>query len=203
MPRDLPDHMREKIRQQYSGDPEVLRAVGFVPRPTATMERESSHPHRSSRRAADARWPEHAARVRATMETRNVALTIWLPGLKLYSENVALRGDKRVGQESRNKIKVQSAASAEAHLAFQNCDSDLYRITERVAITILQHGKSRAIDPGNLFHKPAIDCLLERNGGLGIIVDDSAKYVSTVTIGYGDRELTGVEIVIIPSGEHL
>ena len=32
---DLPDHLREKIRQQYPDDPEVLRAAGFLPKPRA------------------------------------------------------------------------------------------------------------------------------------------------------------------------
>jgi hypothetical protein len=158
------------------------------------------HPNRADRRAAKAQWADFAAQVRASLgAAREETLDIWLPGLQLYSENVALRGDRMPGRHERNKIAVQTAALNEAQLAFMLCESPLWRICRVVSITILQHGRKRDIDPGNLFHKPVVDCLIARGGaGLGIIEDDSARYVSRVTVGYGQRELTGVSVEIRP-----
>ncbi len=205
----MPPHMREKARAALAGAASQAAPTAPLPVPVTASapvldprpaDHVSPHPNRESRRHAQAQWPEFVASVRKAMPTRLEPLTLWLPGLQMYSENAALRGEQK--REGRNRIKVQGAALQEVQLAIICANPPLWRIPSRVAIRVYQSGRRRDIDPGNLFHKPVVDCLLERGHGLGIIHDDSAKHVESITIGYDPdgSDLTGVRIVIIPGG---
>lgn len=161
-------------------------------------------PNRHSRREAAATWPQFAAYVRASLQVIRGPLAIWLPGLHLRSENAALKGEARGAKEHRPKhargmVQVRNCASREARCAFQQADlGGIGRFETPVDIEVLQVSERRLIDPGNLFHKAVIDCLTARSsaGGLGIIADDSARYVCRVTVGYTDGPLVGVHVVI-------
>jgi hypothetical protein len=171
----LPDHIRQKIREQYPDDPDILRAAGFLPAPKIKPARFDG-------------WALFVAEHHAT-ETRHDLLQIHLPGLRLRSENAALSGDG-----TNHRIKVRAAASAEAKAALMANPPAVWRFEAPVAIAIVQHGGGR-IDTGNLYHKPLIDCLTTRGGGLGVLDDDGPRQVRSVTTAYADGP-DGVTVMV-------
>ena len=193
----MPEALRKKIRQQYPDNDAVLRLAGYGPQGPRNQEGEP-RPNRKVRRRAHASWNAFVEDLRADgLTLAGDYLTIWITGLMLYSFNAALSGEKkRLGKEDRNRIKIQTAAKHEAELALQESGAEFRRFARPVNITVLQHGKRRTIDPGNLYHKAVIDCLSAREGGIGVIEDDRAKFVGIVGSGYGNKPVTGVEIVL-------
>lgn len=191
-------------RRQRVG--KIASAATSVNTGPASVNKER-RPNKFERRCASGAWPEFAAKIRGELKPRNLQITFFLPGLMLYSENSALHGEDRGSGRGKGNgrqfVQVRNAALQEARLAYQHAEVpggnfENY-FTDPVHIKILQFCRTRKIDPGNLYHKPVIDCLTERNGGLGIITDDSAHYVELVTIGYGGDARVGVEVEIMPA----
>lgn len=158
------------------------------------------------------RWQLWAEGVRRKLPTRTALLMLWLPGLEMRSENTALRGTSgSADAKAKSRISTQHAARADARKAFMACESAMHRFPGEVRVRVVayQCGTLQRIDPGNLYHKPVIDCLCERHYGLGIIVDDSARYIQSVHAEYRgakvrgakcDAESVGVMLEIRPDG---
>lgn len=183
----------------------ALRAVGILataednPGGVVAPPTPAEHPHASRSTSPDHEaFAEFASGVRASLipAEDGEATTLWLPGLQLESENRALRGGK-----GKNSIRVAAAAKRAAMRALTTSDAPLVRYDRAVSIEVRQVGTNRRIDPGNLWHKPIIDLLLRNGDGLGVIHDDSARYVESVTVGYADGNAVGVLVTITPCVE--
>ena len=127
-------------------------------------------------------WQVFAASVREWIGVAPAlrCVTIHLPGLQLLSENVALRGGK-----GKSRIAVACEAKRQAREALMKVPvRDFSRFEGLCEITIVQSSEKPRIDAPNLFHKALIDCLTARSGGLGIIPDDSPKYLNSYRVAY-------------------
>lgn len=164
-----------------------IRALGFVPLPDdcstivatagrVTTARESRFPE----------WDAFAAETRASLAESDSPLSLWIPGLKLFSENTVQHGQSDGRAPAMTFVQVRHAAKVQALQALMNARHSvmLHRFTGIVRIAVFQVCDRSRIDPGNLYAKSLIDALLARGGGLGIIEDDSRRFVSFVGTGY-------------------
>lgn len=127
--------------------------------------------------------------VENTLPMRNSTLKIWLPDMKLPSVNMMI-GSKR--RESQPAAKTQAREAIEAYRG------PLWRFTARVDIIVHQfYGPAeRTMDADNLYAKHLIDMLTKT--GIGVIEDDSMKYVHSVKRVVDRDRMTGVELIIEP-----
>ena len=95
-----------------------------------------------------------------------------------YSPATSMRAGKEVVQE----LHIERTAS-------RGLVGNVY-LGRIVRIEVWQVCDTHRVDPGNLYAKSLVDALLTSSGGLGILQDDSRKFVSFVGTGYraGDGE---------------
>lgn len=162
-----------------------------APKPVAPKPRKS----RARARAKD-EWAEYAEARRPT-EARAERLVLQFPGLILRSENKAQRGNAVRGGRWLNL--EANLATNEAREAWKRNAQPLWRFDVPVSIKVWQVKGDQRTDPGNLYKKALIDTLQERTGGLGIIRDDSRKYVVSESTGYATGGVVGVIVEIEPA----
>jgi hypothetical protein len=131
-------------------------------------------------------WPEFARRHREALFDVGYERSwnsVSFPGLVLKSQNAILRGERKCHRTGAEIVRI---AAREALASVMSATVPLYnknRFGHFVEVSVYQLGVSN-IDPGNLFWKPVVDILTGRNGGLGVIPDDSARYIKKIGARY-------------------
>jgi len=110
----------------------------------------------------------------------NEPLEIILPGMILKSCNEQLRSN--MGNDFRFRKTEKDAAQGALHAAISG-GTKIWRFESRVDIWIEQRvaNINKSIDPDNLWVKPLVDALTTRAGVIGIIEDDRAKFVRSIS----------------------
>ena len=194
LPLAVREREAEKQRREEPPGPRrvaIIRGLGFVPLPSdGDASRQAPVAKPAPRPSPHPDWDSFAARIRGTLEPGTDPLFLFLPGLRLRSENQLQRGmsgreDRTRREKPKSFIEVRHAAKSEAMGALMDAAPlRLWRFDVRVRIAVFQVDDDCRIDPGNLYAKALIDLLLARGGGLGVLHDDSRKWISFATTGY-------------------
>jgi hypothetical protein len=189
--------------KRHGNNPNLQRKIDqALARLETTPPRKPHNPKQKISTALPHNWTEfrHSAINQIkNSETNKTTLSLWLPSLKLTSQNLAERGQKNTAKKAKNQsyIQVRHHAKRSAAEAIMRTNSKFQQVQTPVEITVTQVFSTKAnVDPGNLYNKPLIDLFLKRSKeGIPIITDDRYPYVVAVTNRYMHHQhLDGVLI---------
>ena len=180
----MPPHMRKKAEEALA----QMNAASAKTRLPSSRNAGVITGERELRQQAAQRRGE-------AMEVRREPLVIWLPEFWMDSVNNMI---------GRGRKKAQEIAKKEARDTLWNYGGELWRIEGMVDVEFVQlrDDYAHVMDSDNLYCKHLLDALTKKHG-LGILADDSPRFVRRVSkwneVRTGGE--VGVRIRILPIGD--